>query len=59
MKPFVDPGDYWLDPKEHTPPLGSKIFILTRLFVAIVGRWDADAQNKGWRPLFKIPAGMR
>jgi len=51
--------DYWLDPREHEPPLSRRIFILTRQGVAVVGHWDAEAQNKGWRPLFKIPDSMK
>ena len=41
----------WLDPKDHEPPLGKKVLLLTRNGVAIIGVWMADALNKAWCPL--------
>lgn len=45
---------YYLDPEEHPPPIGQKMYLLTRFGTAIVGTWSTDGSVIGWRPLYRM-----
>ena len=52
LHPYVG-ETYWLNPQEHKPPTGVKLFILTCEGIALVGHWAEDARYCGWYPLLK------
>ena len=47
----------WLDPSEHPPPEGTKLLLLTRGGVAVLGHWGHDCV--AWSPLPKIPPHIK
>jgi hypothetical protein len=57
IRPAVDASLEYYDPKERPPPMGQKIYLLTRFGTAIVGTWGEWCI--GWRPLFRATAGMK
>jgi hypothetical protein len=48
----------WIDPEERPAPKGTKILLLTRWGVAVIGEW-AEQGYAGWAPLPKVPAGIK
>jgi hypothetical protein len=53
----VDESLEFYDPTERKPPMGKKIYLLTRFGTTIVGTWGEGCI--GWRPLFKATARMK
>lgn len=47
----------WLDPLEYAPPASSRLLLLTRHGVAILGPWGHDCV--AWAPLPQISAAIR
>lgn len=47
----------FLDPDEHTPPLGSKVLLLTPGGTCVIGHWSD--WFVGWHPLPRVPASLR
>ena len=48
----------YLDPKEHKPPLGTKLLLLTMNRTAVIGKWEPEGYL-AWQYLPKIPKHMR
>lgn len=44
----------FLDPKEHAPPRGKKILLLTIGGICVVGHWKDD-DWVAWLPLPRVP----
>lgn len=51
---LADESPSWKHPKEHPPPLGTKMLLLTRGGVAVIGNWDVQVGAVAWCPLPKV-----
>lgn len=52
------PTSSWLDPEEHRPPRGTRMLLLTRWGVAVIGEWIDDGYA-AWAPLPKVPRAIK
>ena len=52
------PASTWLDPLEHVPPRGTRMLLLTRWGVAVIGEWVDDGYA-AWAPLPKVPRAIK
>jgi hypothetical protein len=53
VMPAVSGEVYWREPKDHPPPRGVKMLILTDGGVAVIGDWMDDSNFTAWSPLPK------
>lgn len=53
------PAPEWKHPADEAPPLGTKLLILTRGAVCVIGLWDPEHGAVLWAPLPKISQEMR
>lgn len=47
----------WLDADEHPPPKGTKVLLLTRGGVAVMGHWQQGMV--AWTPLPRVPQSIK
>lgn len=53
-KPIVG-SVIWRDPRVDPPPLGVRLFLLTRFGVCIQGNWYEEGQFAAWSPFPDTP----
>ncbi len=51
------PGTEFLDPDEHSPPLGQKVLMLNPAGVCVIGIWQEGM--RAWCPLPKVPLSVK
>lgn len=49
----------FLDPKDHAPPLGAKVLLLTTTGTCVIGTWSSDGGFLAWHPLPKVPPHIK
>lgn len=49
----------WRHPSDAPPPLGTKLLILTRGGVCVIGKWSKQEGSVAWSPLPKISPLLR
>lgn len=50
---ITDPALRWIYPQDEPPPTGTKLALLTRGNVQVVGHWQDGGDYIAWQRLFK------
>ena len=58
-KYLTAPAAEFRHPSDEAPPLGTKLLILTRGGVCVVGKWSREEGSVAWSPMPKISARLR